>query len=119
MGAKLVAVWPKVSTHIGGEDVVTLKGHELPDGIRLFDKQVLVLVGAAAYVGGDEPTEIAVEASETPLPLKSAVKADWAAYAIAQGADPAIVAGMTKTDLVALYVPAPPEGQHVEDPDEE
>jgi hypothetical protein len=50
--------------------------------------------------GDDVPAEVA-EAAESGAPAKSASKADWVAYAVAQGMDEAEADAMTKDDLQA------------------
>ncbi|MFF9197336.1 hypothetical protein ACF09L_19220 [Streptomyces sp. NPDC014779] len=39
----------------------------------------------------------------TEAPAKTAPKAEWVGWAVAQGADPEDAEGMTKADLVELY----------------
>lgn len=63
-------------------------GHDLP--LRLSEEHA-ELIGATEHV---------VDATK---PTRNANKAAWADYALAQGADPASVDQMTRTQLVEQY----------------
>lgn len=53
--------------------------------------------------------ELAEDTGVPEAPARSAVKADWVAYAVALGADPAEAEGMTKADLIEAYAEPDPE----------
>ena len=54
----------------------------------------------------DENLVVEVEGGDSPgdgPPAKTAPKADWVAFAVSKGADPAEAEALTKPDLVDLY----------------
>lgn len=61
--------------------------------------------GAATGEPGEPEAEPAVAATGEPpaAPVPSAPKQAWIDYAVAQGADPATAAAMTKADLMSRY----------------
>jgi hypothetical protein len=62
--------------------------------------------------GGPEPErgpELDEDTGVPETPARSAVKADWVAYAVTLGADPAEAEGMTKAELIAGFGEPEPE----------
>lgn len=71
-------------------------------------------VGGGASIGAPEPVTAGepagvlaeVNAGDAPAPPgRKASKQEWAAHAVALGADPDEVAAMTKADLIAAHGP--------------
>lgn len=81
-----------------GSRVYLYEGAALPDGLRKGERERLVDLGLVGEA--EEPAE---EPSEGGQPAKSASKADWVAYAVAQGATEAELEGLTKDELVSSY----------------
>lgn len=103
-------------------DVITVKG----EGGAVWDQTVpadgtnqrelldtflasgkLTLVGGEATPAEPEPAPADEEPAnadpDQDLPVKSASKPEWMAYAVSQGIDPASADAMSKAELVALY----------------
>jgi hypothetical protein len=56
-----------------------------------------------AYYRGEGATVTGVPGETVEGPAKSAPKADWVAFAVAQGADEADAEALTKAELVEQY----------------
>lgn len=98
------AVWPKVSLHIDGKDVVIQRGDDLPKGVSNAHAAMLATFGA---VIGAEPAPRAdaqpLTASPAGPPAKSAKKSDWETFAVSQGMAEADAKAAKKDDLVAQF----------------
>lgn len=87
--------------------------HNVGDEIDIDDAKAdrLVNIGYAAYVDRDDPHLATIDldddnqpaADNSDTPTKSAVKADWVAHAIAQGANETDAEAMTKQELIDTY----------------
>lgn len=105
--------WPLAAIHIAGRgDVVLRRGDTVPDGYDEGNIALLVTVGAVAPVTAAAEAAVVedVPVSEVPTraPAKSADKAAWVSWAVANGADPAEAEAAKKTELVATYAEASP-----------
>lgn len=62
-----------------------VEGHEYP---LMLSEEHAEIIGAIEHV------------VESEKPAQRASKADWASYALGQGADPELVDGMTRAELI-------------------
>lgn len=96
--SNLVAERDGVLLKVGNEIRSLYKGGAVPSGAD--PAHVKLLQDRGLLVEGDAPDG---EHDTDGPPAKSASKADWVAYAVAQGADEADADAQTKDDLIAAY----------------
>lgn len=109
-GLAHVAVWPKVSLHIDGADVVVERGQRVPAKADKNTVALLAGLGALAVVAPDaDPAPVTgpVEpagSTDSEVPVRSASKGRWVDYAVSQGMSAGEATSKTRDELADLYL---------------
>lgn len=114
--------WPQAAIHIDGRDVVLRRGDTVPDGYDEQNIALLVTVGAVAPVTAAAEAAVVEDAPvstvlPTKAPAKSADKAAWVDWAVANGATTEEAEAAKKADLIASYADATPVPSSLPDGD--